>query len=216
MTLRNNFLELNNNQITTIQEGTFQDIPALNTLSLDNNPLDCLDCEMYNFKLFLLNNTHLSDASATCNGTSTRVLDYNVTECAEGTTAFKTEESTTVLSTIDSTTVTSMTEDTPLTSAKEDTPVTSTKEDTPVTSMNEDTPLTSENEGTTVASTNDGPSLASTGESTTGTLATLYIVGTVGALVAIMILVGAVLGTCVIYNRMKMKKKSRIEPSDRS
>ncbi|XP_063426133.1 peroxidasin homolog [Mytilus trossulus] len=142
-------LELNNNQITTIQKGTFQDLPALNTLKLGNNPLDCDACELGNLKLYLLNNTHLSDASATCNGTSTLVLDFNFTDCSGDLTTDETTE---------------------INTAK----------------------------FKTVASTKS----------------TLIIVGTVGAFIAVMILVGAVIITCVILNRLNRKKKSRIQPSD--
>ncbi|XP_071159558.1 leucine-rich repeat-containing protein 15-like [Mytilus edulis] len=142
-------LELNNNQITTIQEGTFQDLPALNTLKLGNNPLDCDACELGNLKLYLLNNTQLSDASATCNGTSTLVLDFNSTDCSGDLTTDDTTE---------------------INTAK----------------------------FKTVASTKS----------------TLIIVGAVGAFIAVMILVGAVIITCVILNRLNRKKKSRIQPSD--
>ncbi|XP_052106936.1 uncharacterized protein LOC127739303 [Mytilus californianus] len=278
------YLDLSSNQITTIQEGTFQNLPALNTLNLANNPLDCCDCDLENLKLYLLNNTHLLGAFATCHGTATFVYDINFTDCAdstgstmpqstkittggetesttdkltteiitsglttegtpaeqtaenttymltteiitgelttEGTTAVQTAESITFVSTKESITVTSTKEITTVVPTRESTTVASTKESTTVESKKENTTVASTKEINIVVSTKKSTPVASTKESTTDTIATLYntndpiIVGSVGAFIAIMSLVGAVFATCLILNRLNLKKETRKELPD--
>ncbi|CAG2215353.1 unnamed protein product [Mytilus edulis] len=73
-----NRIYLSNNDLTVLEENIFQDLTALETLDLSDNPLTC--CELLDLKLFL-QNKNLGDAGAMCHGTSTMLVDFNFTDC---------------------------------------------------------------------------------------------------------------------------------------
>ncbi|XP_063404220.1 uncharacterized protein LOC134687691 [Mytilus trossulus] len=79
---------------------------SLKELRLDNNPLDCLNCELEKIKIFLQNHTNLGDTGARCDGQL--LIRHSFTNCKESeTTPDGVQTSTTTnhqRSTVDSTT----------------------------------------------------------------------------------------------------------------
>ncbi|CAG2188924.1 unnamed protein product [Mytilus edulis] len=73
------FRWLQENQITTLDGNLFQSMTSLQELRLEDNPLDCLNCELEQIKIFLQNHTNLGNAGARCEGQL--LISHSFTNC---------------------------------------------------------------------------------------------------------------------------------------